>query len=187
MAKDFKSQKRTRKGELGETYVHPVLRNKGYNVYTTSEDENMAHPIDCFITKMSKNSVIIKGVEIKTRPEMNYYTAQGLDNHKVIKYDELEKKMPLVIFFIDENKGTIHCADYTELKKPSNVLDPKQQKYIQYPNTNILAEQKITLYDATKLKFVGNITEEQKEALKALTKRNYEYEEQPKEHDNTRA
>lgn len=175
MATDFKNQKRTKKGELGETYVHPILRNKGWNVYTTSEDEDKAHPIDCFITKMTKDSVQTKAVEVKTRPELKMYTSQGLDNHKIIKYDILEKLMPVVIFFIDEDKGTISCCDYTYLKEPSTVFDKKAGKEVTYPNINILANQKITAYDATKLKFVANLTEEQKEALKALSNINPAY------------
>lgn len=170
---NFKDLKSTKKGTYGENIIYPIIKAKGWGMFTPNENDNIAHLVDGFIFKMNPNFEF-KAIEIKTRPKMNYYDAQGLDNNKIEAYNYLfARGIEIVFFFLDENNGNILTSSYTKMKEESTSLE--NNKTITYPNANILSKQKITLFSTRTMIRIGKLSIEQCNELKSLSNRSYNY------------
>lgn len=170
---NFKSLNTVKKGLMGESIIYPFLKAKGWGKFTPDEKENIPHICDGFMYKM-KPKFEFRAFEIKTRPKMFYYDSQGLDNNKIEAYDYLlGRGIDITFFFIDEITRKIHASKYSKMKIQSTNIE--NGKTITYPNSDILAKQKITMFNMRTMLEIGQISLEQQKELKSLSNMNESY------------
>ena len=167
----FQTLTSTIKGEYGEHLVESILKAKGYNFATPSH--NSAHLCDGFIYKMGQ-TFELKAFEIKTRPAFNLFDSQGLDLNKILAYNYVASIMPMLFFFIDENKGEILWSTYEKMNEETTQIE-KNGKSVTYPNSVIMNKQGIRMYTTRTMNKLCNLLPEQIEAIRSLSKRNYAY------------
>lgn len=174
MENNFRNLQSVKKGDIGEEIIHKFLTIRGWNVNSINHN-NAVRPHECdgYMTKIENGKFLIKAFEIKTRPKLIKFDAQGLDINKVAKYDLIAEELELIFFFIDENDRTIRCSKYSKMNEVS--VQQEQFREIIYPNTSILSKQKIKLYTTNTMQIIGYITEEQQKILKEESRINLKY------------
>lgn len=150
----WQDKKEVKKGDIGEKIVKEYLEKHGYIVYqpTTSG----AHYFDMLATK-DKQEVI--SLDVKTKARLNKYEATGIDLAHYEDYKRLMNTTQILfyIYFVDEMEGKVYRQLLNKLPEPF-----KLNKYI-------------VCWYLKDLIYLFDITEQQKNELKKLNTRNYEY------------
>lgn len=165
---DFKSLSSTVKGDFGEELVLDMLKRKGWNFL--ENPTNKAHFVDRIMYIKTDENKEFKGVEIKTKDEMKYYNATGVDLNKWADYNFLhDLGFEIVFFFV--GSGAVKYTTFEEMIKKIDVEE--NGKIISYPNFEICYKQKIVMISTTILKTFCLLNEAQNNELKKLTHSNY--------------
>lgn len=175
---NFNDRPTTKKGKIGEEIVRQYLESKGWIIYEP-KTEDKPHAFDKLAIKDKKHIVI---AEVKTKAARNYYPDTGIDIRHYEEYKLISEKhkMPVFLFFVDENKGEVYGNKLSELEKEhlvqGNNYPLKQNGIIYFPvikgdgSENMIS--------------IAKLSEEDVEQLKKLNTRNYEY--QKEEHIDTK-
>jgi len=108
------------KGEVGELIIDNDLPKRGYVFYKPLQKGS--HPIDRLCIYKSK----VSAVEIKTKPRRNYYEDTGLDEADWIVYKEINEKIKVYIFFVDELLKKIYWQSVDKLSEVNCEQDGKK-------------------------------------------------------------
>jgi Holliday junction resolvase-like predicted endonuclease len=143
-----------KKGNIGEQIIRNFFEKKGWIIYKPIT--NKAHWIDFIAIKDKKE---MYGIEVKTKPRLNKWAAQGFNIKQYKEYKRFEKlyNIKLFIFFVDEKEGTIHCANFSKLSKGF------------HPNDKIIA------WHLDEMEFVANLDINTMKKIDNLNTRNYIY------------
>ena len=162
---DWEDKITVKKGNIGERLVREHFEKNGYIVYEPVTEG--PHPYDKIVT-MNKKHIVI--AEVKTKARLNKYAATGFNVDSYKYYHLLGKKynLPIYIYFVDEMLKKIY----------GNKLSILEEKHIDrmgiiYPNTEIVNG--IILFSLEKMIVVKELTDQQVEAIKKNSSRNYGY------------
>jgi len=169
-----------KKGNFGERIVKDYLEKEGYVVYTTKSIGS--HLCDGFVSNKNKKEIFIGDVKSKAR--RNIYPDTGIDEKYYNNYKELSMKynMPFFLYFIDEGMKKIYGNRLDVLEIERTILyeydngKGKESFPITYPSPKIDSKgNNIVYFPLCCMKEMNNITSEDVEILKDLSRRSIEY------------
>tara|TARA_R110002012_G_scaffold125573_3_gene277175 strand:+ start:1064 stop:1516 length:453 start_codon:yes stop_codon:yes gene_type:complete len=122
--------KEVKKGNKGEKIIQDYLEITNHNVYVLTS--NKPHWFDGMATK-NKEKVFF--YEVKTKPKMLSYEAQGFDKDDYKVYLNLynKTKTPLIVFFVDCKNGNVHSVNFKKL------ITLTETKEVEYQDKSIIA------------------------------------------------
>lgn len=100
------------KGDLGEEIFDKRLKQKGFKIYIP-EDLDTPHPIDRLY--LHPQSFDLFMVDVKCKELRWKYNDTGFPKRNLRKYMEINKKIEVLIYFIDYEKGEIYGNTLTKL------------------------------------------------------------------------
>lgn len=145
------SLKEVKTGNKGEKIIQEYLEENNYNVYVSTT--NKAHWFDGMATR-NKDEIFF--YEVKTKPKMRCYTAQGFDKNDYSVYLKLSNKTntPFYIFFVDYINGDVHKINLNKLIKLT------ENNQVEYQNKNVIA------WNTKYLEYLFKLTKEQINSFK---------------------
>lgn len=156
----------TKKGYFGEDIVTEYLKSKRYVVYQP-EDPEIAHVVDLLAYSFSKNELI--AVEVKAKPEREFFPDTGFDIAVYHQYKKIQEKMDVAVFFVDENSATVYGNFLQRLEIPTKLW--LRGKNLSYP----LRQHGIIYFPTDNMKIIGQLTLKQVVELKKLSTRDPQY------------
>lgn len=162
---DFYEQITTKKGIVGERIANDFLIKQGWTLYSAKEQR---HQVDFIAMKKNKTCMI----EVKCKARRNKYPDTGFNYSQYVEYkNQIElTKLPLFVFFVDEQLKQIYYCNLTEESKP------KERNGITYPLIyNSDTKGKIIFFYQPDMKVLCNLSERDVLEIKGLSSRNYDY------------
>ena len=156
---NWEDKPQVKKGDIGEDAVERYLEGQGYIVYKPMTDA--AHPFDRFCVK-DKTDIFI--AEVKTKPKRKYYPDTGFNykHYKEYLYMQDEKKIPVFIFFVDEESGSIYGNWLDNMAKEKTIQH--NNKLINYPKV----ENGIIYFPIESMRDIEELRESEIESIKGL-------------------
>lgn len=146
--------------------IQKWLETKGFVVYKPITFA--AHAFDKLAIKDKKQAII---VETKSKAARKYYPDTGINVKHYREYKFISKKhrLPVFIFFVDENVGKIYGNWLSILEKEEIIIH--NGKTLIYP----LVDRGIIYFPLEKMRFIAMLDLETIEKLKYHSTRNYKY------------
>lgn len=140
-------------GNLGEKIIKKYLEQNQYNIYSCSRDAK--HWFDGIATK---NKEEIFFYDVKTKPKMRKYPAQGINITHYNDYKRLLNKtdIPFYLFFVDNLNGDVHQVALNKLIKL------KENNQLEWQDKIVYA------WNLKHLEFLFTLTNEQINSLKII-------------------
>jgi len=169
--------KPAKKGKLAEQIVGDWLREKGYIPYFYDDAIDRAHPFDILAASEDKKRILI--AEVKGKPARKFYADTGVNQSNFLDYLHIgtKYKIPIFIFFVDEDKRQIYGNWLSKLEKPREEFNRSHTKKIRYP----LIDRKIRYWPVSCMIKIVDLTNEQVEKLEELSTRSEKYKNNKKE------
>lgn len=132
----FENKLTTRKGDVGESLVDKMLREKGFVIY--KPEGGQPHAFDRLAIK---DKEILMIAEVKAKAKRKYFPDTGIDFRHYKEYKNIMKKhnLEVILFFVDEEMGKIYGGKLSEIEVINNfkvnnrdVTYPKIEKNIIY-------------------------------------------------------
>lgn len=157
-----------KKGDFAEEIIDKFLISKNIIPYIPNFDG--AHPFDRLCAKTDKKSIYI--LDIKAKASRNYYADTGINykHYKEYQYLKEKYKVPVVLIFVDENKGQIYGGMLDNIIEPTII---KNKKYPSIEKTKGGIE--IIYFPLINMRILSKLTKDQIGKLKQLSTRNYNY------------
>jgi hypothetical protein len=175
---DWEHKTSVKKGNLGEQIVNKYLESKNFIVYRPVTEK--AHAFDILAVRDKK--IVIIG-EVKTKALMNKWKATGFNNRNFLEYQAIHEKykLPIFIFFVDENMGSIYGNWLHILEKPYYHNGDKFPMVIKTKGST-----ELRLYHYDSMKHIAKLNAKDVAQLASYTRRNYEYTKNGGEHNAQR-
>lgn len=162
----FHDKKTTKKGTLGEKIIAKYLQSKGFTVYGAYGDK--AHLLDFLAIKTEgEDRGKLIAVEVKTKARFNKWAAQGIDKKHYYWYKKIAEDHPtlqLLLFFIDDKCGDVHCQDVRKLSDGNEEINSKCKGMIVWDLKEMIKISELQL------------SQEQIDTLSSFDTRKYDYE-----------
>ena len=113
----FENKLTTRKGDVGESLVDKMLREKGFVIY--KPEGGQAHAFDRLAIK---DKEILMIAEVKAKAKRKYFPDTGIDFRHYKEYKNIMKKhnLEVILFFVDEEMGKIYGGKLSEIEVINN-------------------------------------------------------------------
>jgi Holliday junction resolvase len=165
--REWEKRMKVQKGDIGEILINRFLQAKGYATYSPTQAD--AHIIDLIAYKNGK----MMAFDIKTKARRNNYADTGIDFSHFKKYQELNNKIPVFLFFVDEELKEVYGNTLSNLIKSEVVMNKTYPSIEEYNNGKC----QIIYFPLKSMKRnIINLTDAECNAIKNLHKRNYNYE-----------
>ena len=156
-----------KRGNLGEEIVDNLLHSKGYVIYKPITEA--AHAFDRLAIKDKEKACIAK---VKTKPRRFAYPDTGIDVRHYMEYKRVWRKhrIPVFIFFVDDNEGTVRClnlSEFFEVNEPKKYIH--KGKTLSYP----MDYKRIKYFYQPEMKIVYELSAEEREQIKELYSGSY--------------
>lgn len=152
----FEDRITTKKGDLGETIVDRILREKGFVIY--KPEGGQAHAFDRLAIK-DKEILLI--AEVKSKAKRKYYPDTGFNYKHYLEYKKIMERhnLQVIIFFVDEENKSIYGGKLKTLEQIKSFnVNGKEQTYpkiengIIYFHIDVMTEYaKLTSHDVVEL------------------------------------
>jgi hypothetical protein len=164
---EFCDKPQFKKGRIGEKIIDDYLKEKGYVIYNPQE-EDKAHAFDRLAIKNKKKIII---AEAKSKARRKYYPDTGIDIKHFDEYSYIQKKykIPVFIFFVDEENAEIYGNFMSKLVK--GCLVKHKNKSLVYPILN----GGIIYFPMKKMIIIKKLTQGEVVDLKNMTTKKDEY------------
>ena len=162
----FENKLTTRKGDVGESLVDKMLREKGFVIY--KPEGGQAHAFDRLAIK---DKEILMIAEVKAKAKRKYFPDTGIDFRHYKEYKNIMKKhnLEVILFFVDEEMGKIYGGKLSEIEVINNFK--VNNKDVTYPKI----ENNIIYFHIEKMKEYADLKRADVLNLEALTTKKQAY------------
>lgn len=162
----FENKLTTRKGDVGESLVDKMLREKGFVIY--KPEGGQAHAFDRLAIK---DKEILMIAEVKAKAKRKYFPDTGIDFRHYKEYKNIMKKhnLEVILFFVDEEMGKIYGGKLSEIEVINNFK--VNNKDVTYPKI----EKNIIYFHIEKMKEYADLKRADVLNLEALTTKKQAY------------
>ena len=162
----FENKLTTRKGDVGESLVDKMLREKGFVIY--KPEGGQAHAFDRLAIK---DKEILMIAEVKAKAKRKYFPDTGIDFRHYKEYKNIMKKhnLEVILFFVDEEMGKIYGGRLSEIEVINNFK--VNNKDVTYPKI----EKNIIYFHIEKMKEYADLKRADVLNLEALTTKKQAY------------
>ena len=162
----FENKLTTRKGDVGESLVDKMLREKGFVIY--KPEGGQAHAFDRLAIK---DKEILMIAEVKAKAKRKYFPDTGRDFRHYKEYKNIMKKhnLEVILFFVDEEMGKIYGGKLSEIEVINNFK--VNNKDVTYPKI----EKNIIYFHIEKMKEYADLKRADVLNLEALTTKKQAY------------
>ena len=162
----FENKLTTRKGDVGESLVDKMLREKGFVIY--KPEVGQAHAFDRLAIKDKK---ILMIAEVKAKAKRKYFPDTGIDFRHYKEYKNIMKKhnLEVILFFVDEEMGKIYGGKLSDIEVINNFK--VNNKDVTYPKI----EKNIIYFHIEKMKEYADLKRADVLNLEALTTKKQAY------------
>lgn len=162
----FENKLTTRKGDVGESLVDKMLREKGFVIY--KPEGGQAHAFDRLAIK---DKEILMIAEVKAKAKRKYFPDTGIDFRHYKEYKNIMKKhnLEVILFFVDEEMGKIYGGKLSEIEVINNFK--VKNKDVTYPKI----EKNIIYFHIEKMKEYADLKRADVLNLEALTTKKQAY------------
>ncbi len=156
-----------KKGAIGEAVVDEYLRSLGLVPYSPVADG--AHPFDRLCATSDKRRLFI--AEVKSKARRTFYPDTGINRSHFDGYIEVIERhsIPVWLLFADESEGRIYGGDLRRLCEEMQICH--NGRILRYP----WHDRGIVYFPLCKMTHVTQLSAETAIALRALSRRNYDY------------
>lgn len=162
----FENKLTTRKGDVGESLVDKMLREKGFVIY--KPEGAQAHAFDRLAIK---DKEILMIAEVKAKAKRKFFPDTGIDFRHYKEYKNIMKKhnLEVILFFVDEEMGKIYGGRLSEIEVINNFK--VNNKDVTYPKI----ENNIIYFHIEKMKEYADLKRADVLNLEALTTKKQAY------------
>lgn len=162
----FENKLTTRKGDVGESLVDKMLREKGFVIY--KPEGGQPHAFDRLAIK---DKEILMIAEVKAKAKRKYFPDTGIDFRHYKEYKNIMKKhnLEVILFFVDEEMGKIYGGKLSEIEVINNFK--VNNKDVTYPKI----EKNIIYFHIEKMKEYADLKRADVLNLEALTTKKQAY------------
>jgi hypothetical protein len=162
----FENKLTTKKGDVGESLVDKMLREKGFVIY--KPEGGQAHAFDRLAIK---DKEILMIAEVKAKAKRKYFPDTGIDFRHYKEYKNIMKKhnLEVILFFVDEEMGKIYGGKLSEIEVINNFK--VNNKDVTYPKI----EKNIIYFHIEKMNVYAELEKADVISLEALTTKKQAY------------
>ncbi len=162
----FENKLTTKKGDVGESLVDKMLREKGFVIY--KPEGGQAHAFDRLAIK---DKEILMIAEVKAKAKRKYFPDTGIDFRHYKEYKNIMKKhnLEVILFFVDEEMGKIYGGKLSEIEVINNFK--VNNKDVTYPKI----EKNIIYFHIEKMNVYADLEKADVISLEALTTKKQAY------------
>ena len=166
MSESFENKLTTKKGDVGESLVDKMLREKGFVIY--KPEGGQAHAFDRLAIK---DKEILMIAEVKSKAKRKFFPDTGIDFRHYNEYKKIMKKhnLEVILFFVDEEMGKIYGGKLSEIEVINNFT--VNNKDVTYPKI----EKNIIYFHIDKMKTYADLEKADVVQLEQLTTKKQAY------------